>query len=253
MSTYKKSPSKTKAVKEAKIEVEDSTTAEVFNTLDETANISEKWIEKNQKFLFIALIVVTLSILAYVSYDKYIQTPKELEASNELAFPKKSFKDAWDKDEDNLFEIALEGVDDKYGLVDITKEYSGTKAGNLANYYVGLSYLRLKRYEEAISYLKNFSSSDKVLKPIAIAAIGDAYSDLGNYKEAISYYNKAANTDDNGFSKPMFLLKSAKLSMDIGEFSDAEKTFKSIKRDFPKSEQARDIDMYINKAIYSQK
>ena len=53
MATYKKRgyKPKTKAEKESQIEQE-STTAEVFNTLDETASKTEAWVEKNQKIIF---------------------------------------------------------------------------------------------------------------------------------------------------------------------------------------------------------
>ena len=46
MATYKKKGNKVKKGSQAKIE-DQSTTAEVFNTLDETASKSEQWIEKN--------------------------------------------------------------------------------------------------------------------------------------------------------------------------------------------------------------
>jgi len=54
MATYKKRghKPKVKPVKELVEELEgaeDSTTAEVFATLDESANKAEEWVEKNQK------------------------------------------------------------------------------------------------------------------------------------------------------------------------------------------------------------
>ena len=59
MAVYKKRGYKQKAVKEqfdkeAEVAAEEleSTTAEVFNTLDETANKSEEWVAKNQKYIF---------------------------------------------------------------------------------------------------------------------------------------------------------------------------------------------------------
>ena len=54
MATYKKRGGKpsTKAQKETSIE-EGSTTAEVFNTLDQSASRTEEWVIKNQKYIFI--------------------------------------------------------------------------------------------------------------------------------------------------------------------------------------------------------
>ena len=55
MATYKKTGSKIKKGQQ-KIE-EKSTTADVFNTLDETASRSEQFVIKNQKTIFIVLCI----------------------------------------------------------------------------------------------------------------------------------------------------------------------------------------------------
>ena len=52
MATYKKKGYKPKDKKEQQALDMQSTTAEVFNTLDDTASKSEQWIEKNSKPLF---------------------------------------------------------------------------------------------------------------------------------------------------------------------------------------------------------
>ena len=68
MATYKKRGYKPKNKAEKQdVEQLESTTAEVFNTLDETANKSEEWIEKNSKPLFYGLITVAALILGYFS------------------------------------------------------------------------------------------------------------------------------------------------------------------------------------------
>ena len=95
MATYKKRGYKPKNKnEEQQVDNMDSTTAEVFNTLDETASKSEQWIEKNSKVLFSALVSIVVIFLAFLGYNKYITEPNELEASNELAFPRKYFDEA---------------------------------------------------------------------------------------------------------------------------------------------------------------
>ena len=59
---------------------------------------------------------------------------------------------------DSLIHLALNGSGGKFGMLDITKEYKGTPAANLANYYAGLAYLNLKDYKNAVTYLDDFSS-----------------------------------------------------------------------------------------------
>ncbi len=252
MATYKKRGYK-KDKDASQVESEKSTTAEVFNTLDETASKSEKWIEKNNKTLFYALTVVAIVILGFMGYNKYIVEPTEKEAANELAFPRQFFNQAKvSADVDSLLTLGLEGADGKYGFVDIAATYSGTKAGNLANYYAGISYLKLKDYEKAVEFLGNFSSDDALLGPTAIGAIGDAFADLEQPKEALEYYQKAANKSANEYTTPLFLYKAGVAALELKEFSKAETLFTRIKDEFPKSEQGKDIDKYISMAKYAK-
>ncbi len=253
MATYKKTGSK---VKDAQKNLEDkSTTAEVFKTLDQTASKSEQFIQKNQNIIFIVLGILVASILGYLAYQKYVKAPKEKEAANELAFPKAYFENAINNNvaADSLFTLALKGADGKYGFVDIADEYSGTKAGNLANYYAGISYLRLKQYKEAIDYLEDFSSKDELLGPVAKGAIGDAFADINQPQDAFDYYIKAAELRDNNFSTPLFLFKAGNTAMELENYSKAQELFERIKNDYPNATEAQNIDIYINKAAFASK
>jgi tetratricopeptide (TPR) repeat protein len=253
MATYKKTGSKLK--NEKKSADSNSTTAEVFNTLDETASRSEKWVKKNEKTLFALLALVVLFILGTIGYQKYIKGPQEKEAADELAFPKAYFQKAITNNvaADSLYTLSLNGADGKYGFIDIAEEYSNTKAGNLANYYAGISYYKLKQYDKAIDYLENFTSDDEVLGPIAKGVMGDIFSDINQPEDALSYYLKAANLKDNNFSTPLYLFKAGNTAMDLNKFDKALKAFKRIKKDYPTSEEAKKIDIYISKATYASK
>ena len=48
-----------------------------------------------------------------------------------------------------------------------------------------------QNYQEAISYLEEFSSDDAVLGALAKGAIGDAFSQLNQQEDALEYYEKA--------------------------------------------------------------
>jgi tetratricopeptide (TPR) repeat protein len=252
MATYKKTGRKAKDAQN----IEDkSTTAEVFNTLDETASKSEQFIFKNQKIIFIVLGLVVASILGYLAYQKYVKAPIEKEAANELAFPKVYFENAINNSvaADSLYTLGLNGADGKYGFTDIADEYSGTKAGNLANYYAGISYLKLKKYKEAIDYLEDFSSDDELLGPTAKGAIGDAFADINQPQDAFDYYMKAAELKDNNFSTPLFLFKAGNTAMELENYSKAKELFERIKKDYPNAVEAKNIDIYISKATFASK
>lgn len=255
MATYKKRGYKPGNKKEENQSDESAyETAGVLNTLDETASKSEQWIEKNSKPLMITLISLVVVFLGYLGYNKFIEEPKELEAADELAFPRKYFDEAAvaGSGVDSLLNLGLEGADGKYGFVDIAESYSGTNAGNLANYYAGVSYLQLKQYDKAIEFLSKFNSDDEMLGPISLGAIGDAFSDINQPKDALEYYEKAANKKDNEFTTPLYLFKAGQTAMNLKEFGKAEEFFIKIKENYSKSDQGRDIEKFINAAKYAE-
>ena len=255
MATYKKKGFKPKDNKSQQSIDMQSTTAEVFNTLDDTASKSEQWIEKNSKPLFYGLVIVIVLILGFLGYNKYVIEPQETAASNELSFPRKHFNEAntaAGSDIDSLLQLGLDGVDNKFGFLDISAQYNGTKAANIANYYAGVSYLKMKEYQKAIEYLSKFNSDDELLGPTALGAIGDAFADIDQAEDALDYYEKAANKKDNEFTTPLFLFKAGRTAMDLGQFSKAEKMFAKIKENYPSTDSGKDIDKYINSAKYAQ-
>lgn len=251
MATYKKRgyKPKTKEEKVGAIE-EQSTTAEVFNTLDQGASRTEEWVAKNQKYIFIVIAVVAAVILGYLGYNKFIQEPKESEAMNDMFQAQQYFDQAvaGGVQSDSLYNLALTGGEGKFGMLDIVSQYKGTDAGNLANYYAGMAYLNTKDYTNAIEYLSNFSSDDEMLAPIAQGGIGDAFMQLDQKEDALSYYAKAAQMKTNNYTTPLFLYKAGTTALELGKNAEALKYFNRIKDEFFTSTQAANIDVLIGKA-----
>jgi len=246
MATYKKRGHKPK--KRDVIE-EQSTTAEVFNTLDEGASKTEEWVIKNQKYIFVIVGVVAAVVLGYLGYNKFIQEPKEGEAMNDMYQAQQYFDQAVNGvEKDSLYNLALNGAEGKYGMLDIINNHGSTKAGNLANYYAGMAYLNLKDYQNAIAYLSDFSSDDDALGPIAQGAIGDAFVQLNQASDALDYYVKAAEMKTNQFTTPMYLYKAGVIALQLNDNAQALKYFERIKDEFPKSSEATNIDVFIGKA-----
>ena len=251
MATYKK-----RGNKGVKVSIEDqSATAEVFNTLDETASRSEQWVEKNQRIIFYGLIAVAVIILGYLAYNKYILEPNEIESADELAYPKAYFEQAQKSTvaADSLYNLSLNGADGKYGLIDIVDNYNNTKAGNLAKYMSGIAYLKIGDYENAIQYLSDFSSDDEMLGSLALGNIGDAFSEINQPKDALKYYVDAANFKNNDFTAPLYLFKAGNVAMELKEYGKALEYFTTIKENYSKSEEAKGIDVYIQRAQIANK
>ncbi|WP_405205806.1 tetratricopeptide repeat protein [Aquimarina sp. LLG6339-5] len=252
MATYKKRGYKPKNKAEEVEQLEDnSTTAEVFNTLDEGASRTEEWVAANQKYIFIIVGAIAAVVLGYLGYQKYVQEPKELEASNEMFKAQQYFDNAVNGNttvSDSLYTLALNGGEGKYGFLEIIENYGGTKAANLANYYAGFSYLNMKKYQEAIDHLDKFKSDDEMLGPLALGGIGDAFAQLDQTGEALSYYERAAKAKNNEFTTPKFLLKSAVTAISLGKPELAVTYLERIKEEFSKSVEANQADVHLGRA-----
>ena len=250
MATYKKRGGKPKTKIDKQQSIENaSTTAEVFNTLDEGASKTEQWVVSNQKYIFIVVGLAALIILGFLGFDKFIQQPKERTAMNDMYTAQMYFDQAvTSTNQDSLFNLSLNGDGAKYGMLDILDIYSGTNAGNLANYYAGMAYMNMKDYANAIEYLNEFDSDDDILGPISKGGIGDAFVQLEQLDDAFDYYVQASNLKVNNYTTPMYLQKAGIIGLKIGEFEKSLDYFNRIKSDFPKSNEAKDIDVFIGKA-----
>lgn len=234
------------------VDAKDSTTAKAFDALDETANRTEEWVAKNQKYILGILGAIALLIVGYLLYQKFIAEPKKEESANEIFTAQQNFQKAVDatvkKSQDSLFNLVLKGSDGKQGVIDIANQFSGTETGNLANYYAGISYLNLGKYNEAIEYLDKFSSKDEVLGAVAKGAIGDAFAQKNQHKDALEYYVDAAKMNENEFTTPRYLMKAAQTALTLGNKADALKYFTEIKEKYETSQEAQNIDALIGMA-----
>lgn len=202
----------------------------------------EAFFNKNKKVLTIALGALVVLVGGYMYYTEMIQKPKEKKALEELFTAEFFF--AIDS-----FNLALNGREGEfYGFLQVIDEYGSTKAGNLANYYAGICYLRLGKFEDAISHLKKFKSSDVILGPLALGCIGDAYRELGQSEEAATYYEKAATKNDNAFTAPMYLKKAGMTyEEDLKDLDKALNAYIKIREEYGNSTEGRDIARYITR------
>ncbi|WP_290696611.1 tetratricopeptide repeat protein [Lacinutrix sp.] len=253
MATYKKRGYKPKTEKEKEVIDENlgenSTTAEVFDALDESASKAEDFVSANQKYIFIIIGVVAALVLGYLAYTKLVQQPANEEGMNEMYHAQKQFNDAVNGiSSDSLYNVALNGSEGKYGMLDIIKEYSGTPASNLANYYAGMSYLNLKDYKNAITHLDKFESEDQAAGPMAKGSIGDAFIQLEQPEQALKYYLQAAKMRANDLTAPTYYYKAGITALNLGKASEALGYFNTIKETYPNATEASSVEVFIGKA-----
>ena len=206
--------------------------------VEEALSKTEQFIESNQKYITYAVGALILITLLFFGYKRYISQPNELKAQKAIFHAEDFFA------QDSL-DLALNGSGESVGFLEIIDNYGSTKTGNLARYYAGICYLNKGDYEEAIKYLKAFDSDDLFVSGMALGAIGDAYMQLGNLDKAISYYLKAADNNTNDFNSPTFLLKAGWAYEIDKNYSEALSIYERVKKEFPKTREASDMDKYI--------
>ncbi|WP_209399581.1 tol-pal system YbgF family protein [Pseudozobellia sp. WGM2] len=251
MATYKKRGFKPKNKEEEQEIVEqESATAEVFSSLDESASKTEEWVASNQNYILGIIGVIAVGVLGYLAYVQFVEKPKEASATNEMYYPQQYFDQAINSAsaKDSLYNLALNGAEGKYGFLDIIDEYSGTKAANLANYSAGMAYLNMQKYQEAISHLEDFNAEDDILGALAKGGLGDAFMQLDQPEEALDFYDKALKHSDNSFTAPKFLYKAGVTALDLGQKEKALQYFQQIKDQYASSDEASTIDAFIGMA-----
>jgi tetratricopeptide (TPR) repeat protein len=199
------------------------------------------FIKQNQKSVLYFFAAVVIAVLGYFGYTELYQKPLEAKAADAMYVAEKYFAN-------DSSELVLNGDGMNKGVLYIIKEFSGTKAANLAKYYAGMSYYRLKDYNKAIEYLKDFSSNAKQVQAVAYGSIGDAYSELKKNEEAIEYYKKAGThfPEDEAISSE-YLFRAASFLELNGQNDAAIEIYKQIKQNYPKSEKGFNIDKYLNR------
>lgn len=217
------------------------TTEKSIENVEIALSKAELFIEKNQKILTIVAASILGIVALFFGLKRFYFTPLENEANAQLFHAERYF-------EADSFNLALNGDGNNIGFLQATEDYSFTKAGNLACYYSGICYLHLGEFENAIEYLKKFNSSDTYISTIALGAIGDAYSETGDIENGIKYYKKASKRNTNAFVTPVYLMKLAQLIEKQNKYEEAINIYNKIKIEFPKSQEAAQIDKYITRA-----
>ena len=219
--------------------------------LEATENINnrEAFFMKYKKAILIAVAAIIVVIAGVFLYISQISGPREEKASTALSKGQTYFNN-------EMFEQAVNG--DGAGFVGFAKladEYSGTKAGNLANLYAGLCYANLGKWQDAVKYLEAYSpKGDAMVSPAAIEALGNAYAHVGQIDKAISTLKEAASMADsrsesvNNTTSPTYLLQAARLLESQKKTDEALKIYKQIKEKYVNSAAAPDIDKYIERA-----
>jgi tetratricopeptide (TPR) repeat protein len=197
---------------------------------------SEDFVKKHKNTLlgiFGAIALVIAGGFAYFGYKK----SQEEEAQIAM------FQAVYDFEADSLNK-ALNGDARYKGLNYISEEYSGTKAGNLANFYAGVAYMKQGKFQEAIDKLEDFSSDDLILQGRAYCLIGDANMEMNKAGEAAEMYMKAANHKANEYFSPQYLMKAGLAYETAKNFTEAATAYDKIITSYAAAMEVNDAKKY---------
>lgn len=182
-----------------------------------------------------------LALAGFLAYIFMYQQPRQIRAVEQMMLAQQQF-------EKDSFRLALTNPGGGYsGFLDIIESYSGTKTANLAKYYAGLCYLHLGQYDAALDYIKDFKANDAITPITRLGTIGDAYSEKKDMDNAISYYKRAIGAGNNDLLTPYYIKKLAQLYLYQKDNANALSQFTALKKQYPLSPEATDVDKYIAK------
>jgi len=218
----------------------ESTTTEKAD-FDQYLGKTSNYVRQNKRSLTIILGAIVVILAGFYGYLKLYKQPRETDAKNVMWKAEYYFR----KDS---FNLAINGDGANPGFLQIADEYSGTEAGDLALYYLGVCYLNTGEYQAAIDNFENTEPEDEIISVMAIGQCGDAYMELGQTDEAIAKYEEAVEKNDNEFTAPLYLKKAALAYEDKGDYGKAAEYYQRIYDNYENSAEGEDIQKYLVRA-----
>ncbi len=142
------------------------------------------------------------------------------------------------------FKLAINLYND--GLYDLAGEqlkqyistYPATPQGIDARFYLGMTQLKLKKFDEARLTFQTFALTyqDNPKAPEAWWNVGEAYAALHNYKEAALAFERVKVFHPRSKFAPDALLQAGKYFTLAGEKDNARRVIRSIMQEYPSSQ-----------------
>jgi predicted negative regulator of RcsB-dependent stress response len=200
-----------------------------------------------KKPIIAGLALLALVVGGWLAYKYLIQQPKEKKAAEALFKAEEYFR------MDSL-NMALKGDGQFPGFEKVAKDYSSTKAGNLAKFYAGVVYLKQGDAKKAADMLDDFDTDAAQIKARAEKLLGDAYADQGKNKEALAQYKKAATSfeADDAISSEYLFMAAYFADKVMNNKKEAIDLYKQLKKKYPQTQFSMQADLYLaQNGVYS--
>ena len=206
---------------------------------DRHVDRTELFWTKYSRLIIGVLAVIVLGVAAFFAYNSFVKAPNTKKAAEAMWKAEEYFRM-------DSARLALNGDGANQGFLRIISRYGGTPSGKLAKFYAGASYMKLGDFNNAIRYLKDFSTDDKLLQVRTAGLLGDAYAETGKKNEAVEQYRKAGtHYPDDNYNSPEYLFRAGLLYQELGKNGEAIEMFKIIRDKYHASQHGRDIEKYL--------
>lgn len=197
------------------------------------------WYEENKKLVSSLLTGLVIVVIVVIVVRNNMISNNE-QATTELAKVLKYY------DEGN-YEAAMNGVPQENirGLLAVVNDYGSTHAGEFAKFYLANSYYATGNYDKALEYYLDVSFDDDLLQASAYAGAAACYEAKGNRVSAASSYERAALRGKQNVQAAEHLHLAALNYAAAGNKKKAIDLLKKVKKDYPTSSVAREVDRFI--------
>jgi tetratricopeptide (TPR) repeat protein len=197
------------------------------------------WYEANKKLVGIGALVVAVLVVGSIAFINNRRSSNE-KAMTELGMIYSYY-------DNTQYAVAIDGVPERNiaGLKSIVDNYGSTSAGELARFYLANCYFQLRRFDEALEAYDDFSPNSQLLTVSRLAGMAACHEAKGEHGEAASMFEKAAVTYANDVNAAENFSHAARNFAQAGNKERAIEVYKKIKKEFPKSAIAREVDRYI--------
>ena len=200
------------------------------------------WYQNNKKIVNGVLTGIVVLAIVMVAYTNNVSSNNQ-KATAELG----KILSYYDQ---GKYDLAIAGnlQENVRGLQSIVDDYGSTKAGELAGFYLANSYFAQGNYDKALGYFLDVDVKDDLIGASALAGAGACYEVKGQYDKAASTFEKAAFKSAKDVNVPENMFHAAQNYLLAGNKEKAAELFKKVKKDYPTSGVAREIDRWIAEA-----
>ncbi|MFI3248061.1 MAG: tetratricopeptide repeat protein [Rikenellaceae bacterium] len=205
---------------------------------------TETFFEENGKKITIAIFALFIVAALIFGYKSLVMDPAESNAFDAMYTAQARIEGATPD-----YQLALDGDAATDGFLDVIENYGSTKAGNIANHYAGICYLKLGDSNNALKYLKQYKAQDGVPAQIInaqnLALQGDIAVDAQDYTGAVALFEKAAAVSTNSLTTPLFLRKAGVAALAAGDTTKAKAIFEKVVIQYPTSVESDSAAKYL--------